>query len=52
MTPVLGEVGEGEHWCERPSEAKEFEEFVLASEAYRSVVELAPERVEMDWASV
>jgi hypothetical protein len=52
MTPVLGELGEGEHWCERPSEAAEFEEFVLASEAYRAVVELTPERVEIDWASV
>lgn len=52
MTPVLSELGEGEHWCERPSETAEFEEFVLASEAYRAVVELTPERVEIDWASV
>lgn len=52
MTPALSELGEGEHWCERPSEATEFEEVVLASEAYRAVVELAPERVENDWAMV
>jgi hypothetical protein len=52
MTPALQKVGEGEHWCESPDEADAFEEFVLASEAYRAVVELTPARVDVDWALV
>jgi hypothetical protein len=48
----LREIATGEHWCESPKDADAFEEFVLASEAYRAVVELAPSRVEMDWAMV
>jgi hypothetical protein len=52
MTPELRKVGEGEHWCESPDGAAAFEEFVLANEAYRAVVELTPIRVDVDWALV
>jgi hypothetical protein len=52
MTPDLQKIGEGEHWCESPDGADAFEEFVLASEAYRAVVELTPERVDLDWSLV
>jgi hypothetical protein len=52
MTPDLEKIGEGEHWCESPDEADAFEEFVLASEAYRAVAELAPARVDIDWSLV
>jgi hypothetical protein len=52
MTPELQKIGEGEHWCESPDGVDAFEEFVLASEAYRAVVELTPERVDLDWSLV
>jgi hypothetical protein len=52
MTPALRKIGEGDHWCESPDGADAFQEFVLASEAYRAVVELTPQRVDVDWALV
>jgi hypothetical protein len=52
MTPDLQKIGEGEHWCECPDGADAFEEFVLASDAYRAVVELTPARVDLDWSLV
>jgi hypothetical protein len=51
-TPALEKIGEGEHWCESPDEANAFQEFVLAHEAYRAVVERTPSKVEVDWAMV
>jgi hypothetical protein len=52
MTPALEQFAEGEHWCESPDGADAFEELVLASDAYRAVVELTPTRVEVDWSLV
>jgi hypothetical protein len=52
MTPALRKIGEGEQWCESPDVAHAFQEFVLANEAYRAVVELTPARVDIDWALV
>jgi hypothetical protein len=52
LNPALEKVGEGEHWCESPDESDAFQEFVLAHEAYRAVVELTPAKVEVDWAMV
>jgi hypothetical protein len=51
-TDQLRDLGNGEHWCESPKEASAFEEFVLASESYRAVVELTPSSVEVDWALI
>jgi hypothetical protein len=52
VTEELRAPGSGEHWCESPEEADAFEEFVLASAAYRAVVELCPAEVKLDWIMV
>jgi hypothetical protein len=52
VTDKLLALGSGALECESPDAADAFQEQVLASEAYRAVVELTPTRVEVDWALV
>jgi hypothetical protein len=52
VTDKLRALASGEHICESPDGADAFQEFVLASEPYRAVVELTPVKVEIDWALV
>ena len=51
-TEELQRLGEGNHWCEHPDQAAAFEEYILASEAYRAVVALKPQDVIVDWSLV
>jgi hypothetical protein len=52
VTDKLLALGSGELECESPDGVDAFQEQVLASEAYRAVVELTPAKVEVDWAMV